>query len=60
MKKLYTFLFLKHDVGFYRFCVAMLIPCAVWFEVCRVWMLVMAFVQMLVVLAHEKGWNKIQ
>ena len=28
MKKIYSFLFQKHDIGFMRFCYAMLFPCA--------------------------------
>lgn len=59
MKKLYTFLFLKHDIGFFRFCMVMLIPCAFWTTICAVWMLIMAGVQTLVLYAHHKGWDKI-
>ena len=58
MKKIYTFLFLTHDIGFMRFCYIMLIPCALSNEFCRWWMLFMVFIQVLWLHAHSKGWNK--
>lgn len=58
MKKLYTFLFLKHDIGFMRFCYAMLIPCALSKEFCHWWMLFMVFILVLVMQANHKGWNR--
>ena len=56
MKKVYSFFFLKHDIGFMRFCYAMLIPCAVSQTVCRWWMLFIAFIQVLWLHGHSKSW----
>ena len=58
LKKIYTFLFKEHDVGFMRFCYAMLIPCALWDTFCHWWMVFMTFVLMLVIQANTKGWNR--
>ena len=58
LRKIYTFLFLEHDIGFCRFCYAMLIPCAFSDTFCRWWMLFMSFVLALVVHANTKGWNR--
>lgn len=59
MKKLYTFLFQEHDIEFFRFYLAMLIPCALWKVICGIWVLVMVGVQTLIMVTHQKGWNKI-
>lgn len=59
MRRIYSYLFLKHDIGFMRFCYIMLIPCAISQVFCRFWMLFMSFVLVLVVHANSKGWNKI-
>jgi hypothetical protein len=59
MKKIYSFLFQKHDIGFMRFCYAMLFPCALSSEFCRCWMVFMSFVLALVVQGNVKGWNRI-
>lgn len=58
LKKIYTFLFVEHDVGFCRFCYVMLIPCALWDAFCHWWMVFMAFVLALVYQADTKGWNR--
>lgn len=59
MKKIYSFLFQKHDIGFMRFCYAMLFSCALSSEFCRCWMVFMSFVLALVVQGNVKGWNRI-
>lgn len=59
LKKIYTFLFREHDIGFIRFCYAMLIPCALWPAFCRWWMYFMTFVLILVIHAKAKGWDRI-
>lgn len=58
LKKIYRFLFQKHDIGFMRFCYAMLIPCALSPEFCRWWMLFASFVLVLATQANVKGWNR--
>lgn len=58
LKKVYIFLFRKHDIGFMRFCYIMLIPCALSKELLRWWMLFMSFVLVLVTHANYKGWNR--
>lgn len=57
LKPVYEFLFREHDIGFMRFCYAMLIPCAIWNQFCTVWMLFMAFILTLVTQAKNRGWD---
>lgn len=59
LRKIYTFLFQKHDIGFVRFCYAMLLPCALSDVFCHWWMLFMTFVLMLVIQANTNGWNRL-
>ena len=59
LKKLYIFLFLRHEVGFFRFCYVMLVPCAISDTFCHWWMLFMTFVLMLLIQAGEKGWKSL-
>lgn len=58
LKLFYEFLFLKHDIGFMRFCYAMLVPCAIWNSFCAIWMLFMTFILTLVTTAKINDWNK--
>lgn len=58
LRKIYTFLFQKHDIGFIRFCYAMLIPCVLSETFCRWWMMFMSLVLALSVHANSKGWNR--
>lgn len=58
LKKIYFFLFRKHNTGFMRFCWLMLIPCALWEEFNRWWMLFMSFILMLLIYAKEQGWKE--
>jgi len=58
LKKIYCFLFCKHPLGFIRFSYAALIPCILWKEFNRWWMLVMTIVLLSVILAYEKGWRE--
>lgn len=58
LRKIYAFLFQKHDIGFMLFCYAMLIPCAMSDVFCRLWMLFMSFVLTLAVHAKTKSWNR--
>lgn len=58
LRKIYTFLFLKHDIGFCRFSYAMLIPCAFSETIRDIWMWLMIFTMALVVQANAKGWNR--
>lgn len=57
LKSIYQFLFIKHDIGFFRFCMAMLIPAALSQEFCRFWMIILVFMQTLVLWARTKQWN---
>lgn len=59
LHKIYKFLFIEHDVGFIRFAMIMLIPCALSIQVCRWWMMCMVFIQWLILYAHHEGWNRI-
>ena len=58
LKKIYVFLFREHDVGFIRFCYAMLIPCALSDTICRAWMLFMSFILALATHTRTKCWNE--
>lgn len=58
LRKIFTFLFLDHSVGFVRFCYAMLIPCTFSPAFCRAWMLWLAFVMVLAIHGRTEGWYK--
>lgn len=58
LRKIYTFLFIDHIVGFMCFCYAMLIPCALSRKFCAWWMVFVAFLPTLVIQAEVEGWDK--
>ncbi len=60
LKPVYKFLFHKHDIGFYRLAMAMLIPYCLSKTVCILWAIFMTFVLALVSYANNKGWNRIE
>ena len=60
LRKIYTFLFRDHSVGFIRFCYAMLIPCAFSHTFRCWWLLFLCFVEALRFHASEKGWNRME
>ena len=57
LRKIYTFLFKEHDIGFMRICYAMLIPCALSKEFCSWWMLFLAFIMTIAIHARTKRWE---
>lgn len=57
-RKIFRFLFIDHAIGFYRLCMALLIPAVISESFCRVWMCILVFLQTLVLWARFKGWNK--
>lgn len=57
-KKIYRFIFIKHDIGFFRFSMLMLVPCAIFPRFCLWWMVFYVFLLELCARARAKGWNK--
>ena len=59
LRPFYNFLFIKHDTGFFRFWMFMLLPCALSVKVCHVCMWALDFILILVIYAREHEWNRI-
>lgn len=57
LKRLYNFIFVKHVVGFMRFCYFMLIPCVFSKALTSIWLVFLAFLLTTQALAITKGWN---
>lgn len=55
LKRIYKFLLIDHEIGFMRFCYAMLIPCAIWEDFCRWWMWFMCFILVLSTFERRKN-----
>lgn len=58
LKVIYKFLFQKHSCGFFRFCMAMLLPCAFSAVILYIWLYVLALLEVLIIYAQHQGWTK--
>ena len=56
--KIYRFLFIENAIGFCRLCFLLTIPAAIFETFCRIWLIVLVFLQTLVLWARFKGWNR--
>lgn len=59
LKPIYKFLFMDHEIGFFRFCMIMLIPCALSINICRWFMVFLVFCQTLAITGTRKRWDVI-
>lgn len=58
LKAIYDFLFKKHPIASIRILYLSLIPCAIWKQFCREWMIFLNFILILVIQANTREWNK--
>lgn len=56
-KPIYKFLFVDHDIAFFRVCMAALVPCAISVNFCRLWMVFLCFMLTLCTRAKYKHWG---
>lgn len=56
-KPIYKFLFVDHDIGFFRVAMLALIFCALSDVFCRIWMIWLCFVLILCIRARVNHWS---